>query len=315
MDSPLGNSVDDGSGAGPVAGELSLTAVAPFGEAGSRKDARARARLAGWSLGGLAAGALLVALVLMSVLAPLLAPYDPNAVTGSFLAAPSGAHLLGTDELGRDVLSRVIWGGRAPLLIAVVSMILSTAIGVPLGIMAGYFRNPLSALVMRLTDVLLAFPALILGFVVIAIMGSSPTSVVVAITISFVPLFIRVAYTSTLSVRQENYILAARALGVQPARILWRHVVRNISPEIVVMASSAFGWALLLAATLDFLGMGVHPPTADWGAMLNEGTQYLSVAWWISVGPGIALTVAIFCSNKFGDELADRLGQHGRVNR
>jgi ABC-type dipeptide/oligopeptide/nickel transport system permease subunit len=288
-----------------------LGTVPLLAENAGNQGVSARTGRARWSVGGLIAGAVLAALVLMSLLAPLLAPYGPNAVNGVFLAGPSGQHLLGTDELGRDVLSRVIWGGRGPLLVAVISMGLSTIIGVPLGIVAGYFRNPLTGLLMRLMDVLLAFPALILGFVVIAIMGSSLTSVVVAITVSFVPLFVRVAYTSTLSVRQENYILAARSLGTHSARILRRHVLRNISPEVAVMASSAFGWALLLAATLNFLGMGIHPPTADWGAMLNEGTQYLAQAWWISVGPGVALTLSIFCGNLFGDELADRLAQHG----
>jgi ABC-type dipeptide/oligopeptide/nickel transport system permease subunit len=227
---------------------------------------------------------------------------------GRALAAPSAAHLLGTDELGRDVLSRTLWGGRGPFVTAVASVILAAVVGVPLGMIAGYHRSILSSTIMRLVDMMLAFPALILAFLVVAIFGPGEAQVAVAVALSFVPVFVRITYISTLSIRHQDYILVSRVLGLRTWRVFFKHVLPNIWPEVLVVATSAFGWALLFDATLSFLGLGVQPPTPDWGADLSSGREVISIAWWTSVAPGVALTISILLGNLIGDELARREG-------
>jgi peptide/nickel transport system permease protein len=250
--------------------------------------------------------------VLVVALAPLIAPDSPINPSGLPLRAPTGTHLLGTDELGRDVLSRVIWGGRGPLIAAVASVALGAGTGVPLGMIAGYYRSVVGSVIMRLTDVMLAFPALILGFVVIAILGPGEVQVAIAVAISFVPVFVRITYTSTISVRQQEYILVSRSLGMRVGRIFAKHVLPNIWTEVLVVITSAFGWALLLETTFSFLGLASAPPTPDWGADLSSGQEVISTAWWVSVGPGVALTITILLGNLFGDEIARRVGRRSR---
>jgi ABC-type dipeptide/oligopeptide/nickel transport system permease subunit len=177
---------------------------------------------------------------------------------------------------------------------------------------AGYYRSVVGSLIMRLTDVLLAFPALILGFVVIAVLGPGEIQVAVAVALSFVPVFIRITYTSTLSVRQQEYILVAKSQGLQTWRIFTKHVLPNIWTEVLVVITSAFGWALLLETTFSFLGLASAPPTPDWGADLSSGQEVIATAWWVSVGPGIALTITILLGNLLGDEVARRSGRHTR---
>jgi peptide/nickel transport system permease protein len=250
--------------------------------------------------------------VLVVALAPLIAPDSPINPSGLALRPPTATHLLGTDELGRDVLSRVIWGGRGPLIAAVASVALGAGAGVPLGMVAGYYRSVIGSLIMRLTDVMLAFPALILGFVVIAILGPGEVQVAIAVAISFVPVFVRITYTSTISVRQHEYILVSRSLGLRVWRIFAKHVLPNIWTEVLVVITSAFGWALLLETTFSFLGLASAPPTPDWGADLSSGQEVIATAWWVSVGPGVALTITILLGNLFGDEVARRAGRRSR---
>lgn len=255
---------------------------------------------------------LLGAEVLIVVLAPLIAPNSPINPSGPPLGAPSAAHLLGTDELGRDVLSRVIWGGRGPLIAAVASVLLGAGVGVPLGMVAGYHRSAIGSAIMRLADIMLAFPALILGFVVIAVLGPGEVEVAIAVALSFVPVFIRITYTSTLSIRQQEYILVARSMGLGVWRMFTKHVLPNIWSEVLVVITSAFGWALLLETTFSFLGLASAPPTPDWGADLSSGQEVISSAWWVSVGPGVALTITILLGNLVGDEVARRAGRRSR---
>jgi peptide/nickel transport system permease protein len=253
-------------------------------------------------------------LVLMALLAPLLPIAAPAAIVGTAQQGPSAQHLFGTDQLGRDVLSRIVFGARHTLVTAVLATALATAIGTPLGILAGYLARWPSGVVMRVMDVLLAFPGLLLALVVVTILGPGVTTVVLAVGISYTPIFARVVYGPTKSIRAQDYIAAARAVGCRPLRIVRRHVLPVLGSELIVVISSAIGWTTLLAATLDFLGFGIRPPSPDWGADLSAGVQYLGQAWWISAAPGIAITITILIANYLGDFLAsmtdpDRLHQ------
>ncbi|HEY6481834.1 MAG TPA: ABC transporter permease [Streptosporangiaceae bacterium] len=267
-------------------------------------------------LGFIAAVAALL-LVLLALLAPLLPIAAPAAIVGGSQLAPSAHHLFGTDQLGRDVLSRTIFGARHTLVTAVLATALAAAIGTPLGILAGYLTRWPSGVVMRVMDVLLAFPGLLLALVVVTILGPGVTTVVLAVGISYTPIFARVVYGPTKSIRTQDYIAAAKAVGCGPLRIVRRHVLPVLGSELIVVISSAIGWTTLLAATLDFLGFGIRPPSPDWGADLSAGVQYLGQAWWISAAPGIAITVTILVANYLGDFLAsmtdpDRL-RHSRT--
>jgi peptide/nickel transport system permease protein len=253
---------------------------------------------------GLVATVLMLLLVLTALLAPLLPLPDPAGLVAQAQQAPSLHHVFGTDELGRDVLSRTVWGARHTLVTAALSTALAAVLGTPLGIVAGYLTRWPSGIVMRVMDVLLAFPGLLLALVVVTILGPGVTTVVLAVGISFTPVFARVGYGPTRSIRAQDYIAAARAVGCSPLRVIRRHVLPVLASEIIVVVSSAIGWTTLLAATLDFLGFGIRPPTPDWGADLAAGVQYLGQAWWISAAPGIAITITILLANFLGDFLA-----------
>ncbi len=255
----------------------------------------------------IASGGFLVLIALVAVLAPLISPYDPIQTTTATLQPPSLHHLFGTDQFGRDVLSRIIWGARLTLAASVVGIAISTLLGVPLGLLAGYGPRWLGGLIMRAMDVLLAFPGILLALIVVTIIGSGIVNVMVAIGISFVPVFARVVHGSTLAARAQDYVLAARAVGCRPARIMAAHILPNVATQIVVIASSAIGWAILTATTLNFLGFGVKLPTPEWGADLAAGKDWLQVAWWTSTFPGAAITAVIMASNYLGDQLAAHL--------
>jgi len=242
--------------------------------------------------------------IVLAVLAPAISPYDPVHTTSDTLAAPSFRHPFGTDQFGRDVLSRVIWGARIILLAPVVGIAISTVAGVPLGLLAGYSTRWISAVIMRAMDVMLAFPGLLLVLIVVTIIGSGLVNVMIAIGISFIPVFARVVYGSTLAARGQDYVLAAKAVGCSPLRIMTFHILPNVTTQIIVIASSAIGWAILTATTLNFLGFGVKLPTPDWGADLSAGKDWLSLGWWIATFPGLAITAMILASNYLGDQVA-----------
>lgn len=260
-----------------------------------------------------------VGLALIAVLAPMISPYDPTQVMALPRLPPSWTHLFGTDQLGRDVLSRTFWGARNTLLTAVLSTALSAVVGIPLGVVAGYLGRWQSSVVMRVTDVLLAFPGLLLALVVVTVMGPGLSTVVIAVAISYIPIFTRVVYGTTRSIRAQDYIAAAVVVGCRPFRIMRKQILPVLAKEVIVLVSSAIGWTTLLAATLNFLGFGVRPPGADWGADLANGTQYVGQAWWISAIPGIAITITILAANYMGDFFAtlldpDRLSrQHSKI--
>jgi peptide/nickel transport system permease protein len=264
---------------------------------------------------GALAGLVLLALILASILAPIIAPDDPEALVAVKLRPPSSAHLLGTDQLGRDVFSRVLYGGRYTLLSAAAAVLIAASAGVPLGLIAGYVRAWPAALIMRAMDVLLAFPGLLLALVIVTIAGQGAASVTIAIGIAFIPVFVRLVYGAALSARGNDYVLAARLIGCSPWRIVVRHILPNISGQIIVVISSAFGWGILTGTILNFLGFGVQPPTPEWGADLAASKDWLAQGWWACTFPGLAIAVAILAANFFGDAWADGSGRRWRRRR
>lgn len=258
--------------------------------------------------GAMIALGIVVCFVLLAVFAPALSPYDPLATTWSAIRKGPGAqHWFGTDEIGRDVLSRVLWGARASLLAGVVSVSLSLAFGVPIGLLAGYAGGWLDALISRLTDAMLACPFLILAIALAAFLGPSLTNAMIAIGISATPLFVRLTRGQVLQVKVEDYIEAARTVGNSPLRIVLRHILPNIVPPLIVQATLAIAAAIIAEAALSFLGLGQQPPTPSWGSMLNTAKNYIDNAPWMAVWPGLSIFVLVLSFNLLGDGLRDAL--------
>ncbi|MGE5666618.1 MAG: ABC transporter permease [Betaproteobacteria bacterium] len=252
--------------------------------------------------------AVIVAFVGVAMFAPWIAPYDPVATDfAAVRKAPSAAHWLGTDEIGRDVLSRVIFGSRASLLAGVVSVLISLAIGVPTGLVAGYAGGITDMLISRMTDALLACPFLILAIALAAFLGPSLENAMIAIGISATPAFIRIARGTTLAVKAEEYILAARAIGNPPWRVALRHVLPNIVPPLLVQATLAIAAAVIAEASLSFLGLGQQPPDPSWGSMLNTAKNYIDNAPWMALWPGLSIFLLVLSFNLVGDGLRDAL--------
>jgi len=254
---------------------------------------------------GLAVISLFVA---VAIAAPIVAPYDPLATSWSAIRkAPSAAHWFGTDEIGRDVASRVAFGARASLLAGVISVLISLSIGVPVGLLAGYAGGKTDMLISRLTDALLACPFLILAIALAAFLGPSLTNAMIAIGISATPVFIRLSRGQTLAVKAEDFVLAARAIGNSPLRIALRHVLPNIMPALIVQATLAIAAAVIAEASLSFLGLGQQPPAPSWGSMLNTAKNYLDQAPWMAVWPGLSIFALVLSFNLVGDGLRDAL--------
>jgi peptide/nickel transport system permease protein len=247
-------------------------------------------------------------MVLLALLAPWIAPFDPLATSFSLVRkAPSGAHWFGTDEVGRDLLSRVIWGGRASLAAGVISVSIAIGLGVPLGMLAGFAGGLLDALVSRITDAMLAIPFLILAIALAAFLGPSLGNAMIAIGITATPIFVRLARGQVMNVRAEDYVEAARAVGNPPARILLRHVLPNILPPVIVQGTLAVAAAIIAEASLSFLGLGQQPPSPSWGSMLNTAQRFLTQAPWMAVFPGLAIFATVLAFNLLGDGLRDAL--------
>jgi peptide/nickel transport system permease protein len=262
----------------------------------------ARARLAPFGV------AMTLAALLVAALAPYLAPYDPlKQDLGNTLARPHRAHLLGTDNVGRDVLSRVIWGTRISLTAGFVSVAIAVAAGGLLGLVAGYSGGRVDGLVMRLMDAVLSFPPLILALALGAVLGAGLTGVLIALGVVYTPTFARLTRGQVLAITAREYVEAARALGAPGWTIARRHVLPNASAPIVVQASLSVAFAILAEASLSFLGLGIQPPQASWGSMINAGRGYLQQAPWIVFGPGAALFVTVVGLNFMGDAVRDAL--------
>jgi peptide/nickel transport system permease protein len=250
----------------------------------------------------------IVALILIAIFAPLIAPYDPTKQSWSAVRkAPSLAHWFGTDEVGRDILSRIIYGTRASLSAGVISVGIAISIGVPLGLLSGYLGGKVDAILGRITDAMLAVPFLILAIALAAFLGPSLGNAMIAIGVTATPLFIRLTRGQTLSVVKEDYIEAARAVGNPGWRIALRHILPNVMPALLVQATLTIATAIIAEASLSFLGLGQQPPAPSWGSMLNAAQRFLTNAPWMAVWPGLAIFVTVLSFNLFGDGLRDAL--------
>ncbi len=262
-----------------------------------------RTRLAGVGL------AIVIVFAFSAILAPLLAPYSPTKqqITNG-LKPPSAEHLLGTDELGRDLLSRILYGGQASLQVGFIAVGIALLVGVTLGLIAGYWSNSwLEAIIMRTMDALLAFPALVLALALVAALGPNLQDAIIAIGIVGIPAYARLTRGQVLSVRERDYIEAARTVGATDFRIIFRHILPNVTAPLIVQSSLGIAFAILAEAGLSFLGLGVQPPIPSWGEMLNAGRGYLQIDPWLIIGPGMAIFLCVLGFNFLGDGIRDVL--------
>lgn len=255
---------------------------------------------------------IIAAYILVAVLAPVVAPKDPNEIDLSYrllgpLSDDGGFHLLGTDGLGRDVLSRVIYGTRVSLLVAAAAVLVAGVFGVALAVLAGWMQGWVASTVMRVADVVLSVPFFLLAILVVAVLGPSLVNVVICLAIVRWPRYTRVAYAGVIEARQRGFVQAARSVGAPGWWIVTRHILPEIVPVTIVVATLELGLMVLFEASLSFIGLGVQPPTASWGSMLSDGQQYIASAWWLATFPGLALFVLIFAVNILGDGVRDML--------
>ncbi len=249
---------------------------------------------------------LTVVIITVTLLAPVLAPYDPDEqFLDQTLEKPSTRFLLGTDEFGRDLLSRILFGSRTSISVGIFSILLAALIGVPVGILAGYRGGWMDQLISRIVDTIMSFPTLLIGILVVAALGPGLYKVAVAIGVAFVPRFIRLARGSTLAIKERGFILSARSIGASDSRVIFIHCLPNILGDIMVMATLWVAVAIRVEASLSFLGIGVQPPMASWGAMVGTGVDNLFTAPWTSLFPGLAILLSIFSFNLLGDGVRD----------
>jgi len=253
------------------------------------------------------AGLVVLGLALAALGAPVLAPHDPLEMSPALLAAPSPAHVLGTDSFGRDTLSRLLFGARTSLLIAALSVVAAAGIGAPLGILSATYRGAVDWVVMRAIDLILAFPPLILAIAAVTFLGTGPVKLAVIIGVLYLPTFARLAYASSLAVVQQDYLDAARALGGSTWRLMRRHVLPNIASPLIVQCSLSLGFVILVESGLSFLGLGVPPPAATWGRMVSESRNYMQRMPLLLIWPSLAIALAIGAFNMLGDGLRDVL--------
>ena len=257
-------------------------------------------------------------LVLVAFSAPLIVPFPQDTIATHIedrFQSPSPQHLFGTDELGRDVFSRILCGARISLQVGVIAIGLALAIGVPLGVVAGYAGGMLDELIMRITDVFLSFPPLLLAMAISSLLGPNLTNVMIAIAIAWWPWYTRLLRSEAISVRERDYVQAARAMGASPGKIVFKHVLPNCLTPIIVQASMDFGSIILTSAALSFLGLGAQPPTPEWGLMVSTGRTFFLTNWWIVTFPGLAIFAAVLSFNLVGDGLREILDPKMRRKR
>jgi peptide/nickel transport system permease protein len=291
---------------------LPASRTSPQADAGESPAARALRRLLRRK--GAIFGLIVLALFFaVALLAPLIAPYDPNAQTWTAVRrAPSALHWFGTDDVGRDVLTRVMYGARASLMAGMVSIGIALAIGVPLGMIAGYLGGMIDALLGRITDAMLACPFLILAIALAAFLGPSLRNAMIAIGITTAPILLRLTRGQVMAVKVEDYVEAARAVGNPRWRIAMFHILPNIMPALLVQATLSIAAAIIAEAALSFLGLGQQPPAPSWGSMLNSAQRFLVNAPWLAVWPGLAIFLTVLSLNLLGDGLRDALDPHRR---
>ena len=251
--------------------------------------------------------AVLLIVVFLAIFAGQIAPFDPAAQPAERLTAPNQTYLFGTDEFGRDVFSRVVWGTRISLYVGVVSVAIALVIGVNLGLISGYYGGWADSIIMRIVDVLFAFPTIILAITITGILGPSLTNATVAIGLVYAPVFARVTRGPVLSVINLDYVEAARTVGASDRRIILRYVLPNIAAPLIVQTTLALSTAILAEAALSYLGLGTQPPTPSWGTMLGTGRKFLELSPWIAIFPGVAIMITVLAFNLMGDGLRDVL--------
>jgi peptide/nickel transport system permease protein len=266
------------------------------------------------SRSALVGGGVLVLIVLAALTAPLISPFDPIKTNQRLsLEAPSLAHLMGTDRFGRDIFTRVVWGGQISLPIGLVSVGIGLLFGVSAGLLAGYYGGWIDAVSMRMVDLLLAFPGILLALAIIAILGGSLPNLMIAVGISAIPDYVRITRGTVLSLKQREFVLAARVIGCRGPTIMLRHILPNVMAPLIVLATLGMATAIITASALSFLGLGIKPPTPEWGNMLAEGREFLQHAWWVAFFPGAAIMLTVLSINLLGDGLRDALDPRMRV--
>jgi len=241
-----------------------------------------------------------------AVAGPWIAPFEPYDLVALPRQAPSFEHWFGTDEIGRDLLSRIIYGAQISLLVAFLSVCVSLTFGSLLGMLAGFFRGFTETVIMRLTDIVLSIPAILLAILTVAVLGPSLMNLILVLGFTRWPRYTRVAYAQTLAVANSQYVRASRFIGADNKRLIWRHITPNVLAPLIVVATLEFGIMILFEASLSFLGLGVQPPTPSWGSILSVGRNYVSSAWWIATLPGVCLFLVVLSINVLGDYLRDR---------
>jgi peptide/nickel transport system permease protein len=258
--------------------------------------------------GALAGLIILSLLILAAIFAPLITRYDPIVIDPpSRTLPPSREHWLGTDAFGRDIYTRIVYGARVSLPVGLIAVFIAATVGAILGLIAGYYGRFADGIIMRIIDILLAFPNIMLALVVVAILGPSIRNVMIAVGIGEIPRYTRLIRGQVLSARELLYVEAAKVVGVSTPKILFRHILPNVVSPVVVLGTLSVGTAILAAAGLSFLGLGAQPPRPEWGAMLADGRQFLRSHWWISTMPGVAIAITVLSINMFGDGLRDIL--------
>jgi peptide/nickel transport system permease protein len=251
--------------------------------------------------------AIILVTVIMAVLAPLIAPYEPSSQAHRRLLTPSTQYLMGTDELGRDTFSRIVYGARVSLQVGAIAVLIALGLGTTLGMLGGYYGGRLDDWLMRLVDIMFAFPGLVLAIVIAGLLGPSRTNAMIAIGIVYAPAFARVVRGTVLSVKSEPYMESARVVGASDGRVIWRHVVPNILAPLIVMVTVYLSQAILSEAALSFLGLGTQPPEPSWGGMLNAARTYMELSPWMAIFPGAAIMLVVLGFNFLGDGLRDVL--------
>ena len=294
--------------------DAALPAIAPAERSDELESPSRRALRRLLRRKGAVAGFVVIAVfVVLALFAPLIAPYDPIATSWTLVRkAPSAMHWFGTDELGRDVLARVVYGARASLLAGAIAVAIALGVGVPLGLLAGYRGGVIDALISRITDAMLACPFLILAIALAAFLGPSLGNAMIAIGVTTTPIFVRLTRGQTMSVKVDDYVEAARAMGNPRWRIALVHILPNIMPALLVQATLSIAAAIIAEAALSFLGLGQQPPAPSWGSMLNAAQRFLTQAPWIAVWPGLAIFLVVLSLNLVGDGLRDALDPRAR---
>ncbi|MFN8590077.1 MAG: ABC transporter permease [Thermomicrobiales bacterium] len=250
----------------------------------------------------------LLIMILLAVFAPVIAPYDPIAQDSTAIrAAPSAKHLFGADTYGRDIFSRVLYGGRMSLPVGFVAVGITAIVGVALGLIAGFYGGRVDTVIMRGVDLMLAFPGILLAMALVAILGTSLFNLMLAVGIAAIPEYTRVVRGTVLSIRETEYVIAARITGAPDRTVVLRHILPNVLPPVIVLATLGIAGAIILGSTLSFLGLGIKPPTPEWGNMLADGRSMLRHQWWVSLFPGLAIMLTVLAINLLGDGLRDAL--------